>query len=144
VLLGLSPLQSGYNSVVQAWASAGNESRARSWIRSMQEAGYTPDEVTFGVVMETFVKRGDAAEALKIFQEMIDSGVTPSVVNFNQLIDACGRAQPRKPEDAEGLLTSMVEARLVPTASTLRAMGRVVGRSRVSELSLELGIDWEQ
>jgi len=137
---GLKPNVMSYTAIIDSCAKAGDSEEAVRWFYSMVEYGISPNAVSYNAMINCHARRGDTDNALEWLERM-RAVVPPDKVSYNSAIHSCATADPPRAEEAEELFREMRTEGLLPTASTLSALERAVGRKRRDALCLELDVD---
>ena len=68
---------SGYNTVMDVCAKAGDPQSAEFWLQRMVERGIEPNVVSFATVIHGFARKGDERRAQHWQGKMLEMGVEP-------------------------------------------------------------------
>jgi len=152
---GVAPSGYSYSAVVQSFAKKANTQGAKKWLSLMTDAGFEPDIDVYTAVLRSCAKAGLVAQAEEILSIIRGKGLRMKAETFNWALMAFGREastkQPRRStqtqetikeaaQAAEGLFREMVEVGEAPTAFTIEALDRVLGKRRCVALCQELGV----
>jgi len=130
---GLAPNIRSYNAVIDACVQVGDCEGAARWFHAMLESGVLPDVRSFNAVLRGCARRGDVEGAVTWLDQMRTAGprAVPDEKAYSSAIQSCANARPHKAaEVAERLFQEMREDGLMPSASTLIALGVAVGDGR--------------
>lgn len=117
---GLIPSPPSLEAVSQLLTSAASQ---QELLFTMAEMGVSPTDHCWNQLIHTCVKKGDVHKAemwLSTLMNVDGSPFRPTVISFNTVIHA--HAQSGNPARAEHWLNTMIEAKLIPTDSTLGAL----------------------
>merc|ERR1712046_249121 len=134
---GLEPNVVSYTAVIDGCAKAGHAESAARWFDDMLKHKVTPNSLTYNAVINSCARKGDVDGALKWLSQM----QAPDEISYNSAINGCANAVPARPDEAESLFENLLAAGLQPTASTITALERAIGKERSSALCVSRGVD---
>ena len=108
-------MQVTYNTMLDAYSKWGRRSQARDLLKSMKQAGCTPDLWTYNILLDAAGKESSVSDAMQIFHELKAAGHSPNLVSFSALINMYGRLGDF--EEAEIVWVEMRAAGCVPNAT---------------------------
>ena len=110
-----------YNTLIDAWANAGEPERAEAIFRLLEQSGLKPDHRTYGTMIKAWggsKSYNGGLKAQSIFDDMVlrysqgDIDLKASIVTYNTLINAWANAGV--PEQAEAIFRLMGQSGLKP------------------------------
>nr|XP_009627893.1 putative pentatricopeptide repeat-containing protein At3g23330 [Nicotiana tomentosiformis]XP_016440422.1 PREDICTED: putative pentatricopeptide repeat-containing protein At3g23330 [Nicotiana tabacum] len=74
------------NEMTAAYVDEHKMDAARSILKSMQDYGLKPDEVSFNTLLAGHARNGEKNEAYELLSEVVNWGLKPNLVSFNVLV----------------------------------------------------------
>jgi len=144
-LAKLDPGVVGYSALIDTYSKSGNMARAHELLESMRDAGLTLPIEAFGSLISGAAKLGKLEDAAGYFRAMTASQIDPTIIQYNQLLQACARSLPKRPDAAEVIFTRIVQAKLDPSPITLNTLTNAIGGHYARRaLCRRLGVDEEK
>ncbi|CAM9507501.1 unnamed protein product [Chrysoparadoxa australica] len=78
-----------YNSILWAYALAGNWARAEDTLREVNDAGLSPSRFSYGAVIKACIEGGEWEKGEEWLAKMKRDGVKPHIKSYHHLIDSC-------------------------------------------------------
>ncbi|KAJ0705353.1 putative tetratricopeptide-like helical domain superfamily [Helianthus annuus] len=85
-LKGLEPNARTYTVMISVYCQEGLFSKAKEFVRKMEENGCLPNSVTYNVIVHEFLKQNEFQEANIFLEEMINRGFFPDATTFSLLL----------------------------------------------------------
>ncbi|CAK9107733.1 unnamed protein product [Durusdinium trenchii] len=102
-----------WNTMLKAYANAGDEVNARVFYKSMLSAQVVPNAKTYGKLMEAAAKRGETPTARAWMTQMERDNIKPGILHYSQLMASAAHAANLA--EAEMLDEEVRSLGLVPT-----------------------------
>jgi len=116
-------VQISFNSMINAYATSGLYSEAKSIFQEMQDCGHAPDSFSNLALIRAYTEAKLYTEAEEAIQMMLNSNTTPSCPHFSHLIFAF--LKEGQIGEAQRIYNQMKEASVAPDLACCRTMMRV-------------------
>lgn len=118
-----------YNTLIDAFARAGDMAAVGKVFTSMSARGVEPDLITYSTVIKGYCVRGDLEAGIRLLGRMRQKGIEPDAVLYNSLLDGCAHQQLRKL--TEKVLADMEgPGGIAPSNYTLSILVKLYGRCK--------------
>ncbi|KAK2659038.1 hypothetical protein Ddye_005571 [Dipteronia dyeriana] len=107
-----------YTSFIGAYCREGNIEKANWLMQEMEKAGLKPYEETYNVLIEGCAKAHRVEESLIFCEKMMERGLVPSCSAFNEMIGKLCEAGAGDAEQANVLLTLVLDKGCLPNEIT--------------------------
>ena len=109
-----------YNTVLHGLLYAHQVQEAKNFLRSMQQAGVTPDRVSYNTFLAYYGRRGNFNELADVVNEMANANLTGDVFFFSMILSALLKAGR---EDAPDIIFKLMQKQgIEPNVATYSAI----------------------
>ncbi|XP_012084727.1 pentatricopeptide repeat-containing protein At5g15280, mitochondrial isoform X2 [Jatropha curcas] len=108
------------NKIVCGLCSNFGVDRANFFMLELENLGFRPDEITFGILIGWCCGEGNLRSAFIFLSEMLSRGLKPSIYSYNALIGAMFREGMWK--HAQDILDDMTDRGMTPNLITFRTL----------------------
>ena len=115
-----APSVAAANRVVNSLCSSYGVEMAQMFMQELENIGFKPDEVTYGIVIGWSCREGKLKNALSYLSVMLSEGLVPHVHTYNALIS--GLFKVGMLEHARHILDEMIDRGTPPDISTFRVL----------------------
>lgn len=125
-----------YNTLIDAFARAGNMAAVGQLFQTMCSRGVQPDVITYSTAIKGYCVRGELEQAIRLLGLMRQRGIEADEVLFNSVLDGCAHQQMRGL--MERVLEGMLKGGIAPSNFTLSILVKLYGRCHDLDKALEV------
>mmetsp|Transcript_162355 Transcript_162355/g.311713 ORF Transcript_162355/g.311713 Transcript_162355/m.311713 type:complete len:1014 (+) Transcript_162355:137-3178(+) len=125
-----------FNALIDSQARIGFMDEVSLLVRSMQQHGCAPDNITYSLIVKGYCFRGDLNKAFEVLRDMQQNNMASDSVIYNTVLDGCVRHN--RMDLAETLLQEMDTFKIVPSNFTLGILVKMYGRHKQLEKAFKL------
>ncbi|KAK4602273.1 hypothetical protein RGQ29_011354 [Quercus rubra] len=108
------------NKVIHCVCSNSGTESADLFLRELEDLGFNPDEITFGILIGWSCREGKLKNAFVYMSEMLTKSLKPNIWSYNALVSGVFKEGMWK--HAQDILDEMVDQGTPPNASTFRIL----------------------
>ncbi|KAI9124406.1 hypothetical protein K1719_004328 [Acacia pycnantha] len=108
------------NRVINSVCICYGAEEAGMFMLELQNIGFNPDEVTYGILIGWNCREGKLKNALGYLSDILSKGISPPIYTYNALISGLFKLGMLK--HARGILDEMVDRGIMPDMSTFRVL----------------------
>jgi pentatricopeptide repeat protein len=117
-----------YNGIIDAHARVGHTKEVATLLKSMEDDGIEPDDITKSIVVKGYCMTGELDKAMQVFCGLPAQPNQNNVIVYNTILDGCCRHN--RNDLADKLLANMEEYNITPSNYTLGIVVKMWGRRK--------------